>query len=110
MLLMQVFLSLSLLACGINFQSRTRELASQQQAPQTSSDRARTSIEKETDIDQLRARALHVLQAEDTTWRAYMAYFRQVGTAVWSGFYISLILSTITYCTIYALRVETRTA
>lgn len=105
---MQVVIGISLLACGINFQYRMRQLADRPASPPTASDQARTAIEKEADIDELRTRALYVLHAENNTWRAYMAHFRQLGAAVWSGFFICVGLCVMTCFTIYALRLEKR--
>jgi hypothetical protein len=106
--LLQVVASLFLFACCIYVHFRVTQLANNQPTMQTSEDRARTHIQSETDIEQLRSSALHVLNASDITWSGFLKTMGYVDIAIWGFFIATIAFATLSGFTIYALRVQSR--
>src|ERR1039458_1887034 len=106
MFLLQVAFSLGLLVVAIYVNARETQLMAKQPAMQVSDEHARTHIQTERDIEQLRAAALHIQNASDITWDGLIKMTKWVDVGMWSLFLSSVGLAIVGGCTVYAFRVR----
>jgi hypothetical protein len=102
MFVLQVGFSLGLLFVASHVHSREVQLLAKQPATQASDERARTHIQTERDIEQLRAAAIHIQNASDITWEALIKVTRWVDVGMWSLFLSSVCISIVGGFTVYA--------
>lgn len=106
MFLLQVAFSLGLLFIASYVHSREIQLLAKRPAMQASDERARTHIQTERDIEQLRAAAIHIQNASDITWDGLIKMTKWVDLGIWSLFGSSVGIAIVGGCTVYAFRVR----
>jgi len=106
MFLLQVAFSLGLLFVASYVHSREVQLLAKQPAMQASDERARTHIQTERDIEQLRVAAIHIQNASDITWDGLIKTTKWVDLGMWSFFLSSVGIAIVGGCTVFAFRVR----
>ena len=106
MFLLQVAFSLGLLFVACYVHSREVQLLAKQPAMQASDERARTHIQTERDIEQLRVAALHIQNASDITWAGLIKMTKWVDVGMWSLFLSSVGLAIVGGRAVYAFRAQ----
>lgn len=74
---------------------------------QSSRERARTHIQTERDIEQLRAAAIHIQDASDITWDGLIKMTKYLDAGMWWLFLSSVSVVIVGGYTVFVFRVRT---
>jgi hypothetical protein len=107
MLVLQVAFSLGLLFVASYFHLRKIQLLAMQPAMRASHDRARTHIQTERDIEQLRAAAIHIQNVSDISWDGLLKTTEWLDLGLWGLFVSSAGIAILGGYTVFAFRVQT---
>jgi hypothetical protein len=106
MFLLQIVFCLGLFSIAAYTHSREIQLLAEQPAMQASDERARTHIQTERDIEQLRAAAIHIQNESNLTWNSLIKVTKWMDLALWGFFLSSVALAVMGACTVYSFRVR----
>jgi hypothetical protein len=107
MFLLQVAFSLGLLSIASYVHSWEIQFLAKQAAMQSSRERARTHIQTERDIEQLRAAAIHIQDASDITWDGLIKMTKYLDAGMWWLFLSSVSVVIVGGYTVFVFRVRT---
>jgi hypothetical protein len=104
--LLQVAFSVGLLAIAIYVHVAEIKLMAKQPEMEASDERARTHIQTERDIEQLRAAAIHIQNASDIGWDGLIKTVKWLDVGMWGIFLSSVCVATIGGFTVFAFQIR----
>src|SRR5580692_4414609 len=106
--LMQSMACLVLFIFCIYVHVKAMQLVNSEPKIQASEDRARTHIQNETDIEQLRSSALHIANASDMTGNTILKMMGDFDIFAWGYFLTLIACAAASGLTIYAFKIQNR--